>query len=1086
MTSELYSPLYSAAHQAATKVTSNRIAQPSSRVDNAALVADLLSQARHASADEIDQTISALKASAQHKFGPSPSESYGFAYVVHTLARETGESVALAEAALFLSGTLNYLGDFREGLSFALNAVSQVMKIGDTEQMAQAHCQAALACTFTGDLAEARLSIHRARETLPSHKTMLDCDWLQARVLRADGDFDGAETVFEATRDGYAAEGLQVDAARCEREYAHTRILRNRESLALLEHARGVFESSHHILDATLCDYLSAIALGKKGDYQSNIELLNPTRARFLELGAELYAAWCEMELGICALFQDRYDDADRYLLRAREYFDTHDIPIEVSACEINLGLLREKQNSYDQALEFLQHAAELSLAENRATRRAIIYGNMAEIYSKQCRWVDAINSAQRALTIAEAKKLPTPIVTNNITLGRAFRELGDYPRALGHLERALSVSTSLKRDRTTAECSVELADLHFVCLDLDDAETLLSRTRENCREKNLESLRAQTDALLARVALGKGEWARSLSFSDASRKTFMELGKFVDAALADLTKGEALLLAGERANAVVHFERAQRVLAPAFRDHLWRADVGLAQGALRRNDLRAALEHLLVAARSIADSRTAFGIEKYSNWLFTRKRSIFEDGMALARTLKADAITLELIELAKARAFLFGIQQRGWKWRKEEADPYLAELIARQHTLSDRLNGVRERSARRPALEFTESRYGAADDARIESALQSVNALAREHDALVLDIQRLKRGLAGVSALARFSTEDWRTWANADLGKTWAALDYFLSGNLLTRVLITPQAERVETKTLSQEDLSALNECIDAINAPAAPTPASDGWERLYDVLIPHDLNASLLIISPHGPLHGLAFPALKKRGRFLIQDVAITFTPNLQAMQLLLQDTFDPSNPRALICGVSDFGGREQTLLYTGAEMENILRLLPGSALPLWQVSYDQIMNLQKQDKLREYTLVHFATHTVLDRVAPYQSRIILSEGELTAADVLDLELDARLVVLSGCQTAKGELGSGDDMTGLVPAFFYAGARAVIATLGQANDRAAAVFMPYVYPGLGSGDNIAQVLRTAQVKMIEANRPLNDWAPFVMFGKP
>jgi hypothetical protein len=58
---------------------------------------------------------------------------------------------------------------------------------------------------------------------------------------------------------------------------------------------------------------------------------------------------------------------------------------------------------------------------------------------------------------------------------------------------------------------------------------------------------------------------------------------------------------------------------------------------------------------------------------------------------------------------------------------------------------------------------------------------------------------------------------------------------------------------------------------------------------------------------------------------------------------------------------------------------------------------------------------------------------DGYLQAQEVLDLELDADLVILSACETGLGRWRSGEGLVGLSAAFFIAGAESVCASLWQ-----------------------------------------------------
>jgi CHAT domain-containing protein len=102
--------------------------------------------------------------------------------------------------------------------------------------------------------------------------------------------------------------------------------------------------------------------------------------------------------------------------------------------------------------------------------------------------------------------------------------------------------------------------------------------------------------------------------------------------------------------------------------------------------------------------------------------------------------------------------------------------------------------------------------------------------------------------------------------------------------------------------------------------------------------------------------------------------------------------------------------------------------------------------------------------------------------------LRLSARLVVLSGCETAGGDeagrAAGGDEWVGLVRAFLLAGAGRVVASLWPVDDRITAGFMARLYAALAAGRPPAAALRSAQLAVrAEHPQPIH-WAAFALFG--
>jgi CHAT domain-containing protein len=164
-----------------------------------------------------------------------------------------------------------------------------------------------------------------------------------------------------------------------------------------------------------------------------------------------------------------------------------------------------------------------------------------------------------------------------------------------------------------------------------------------------------------------------------------------------------------------------------------------------------------------------------------------------------------------------------------------------------------------------------------------------------------------------------------------------------------------------------------------------------------------------------------------------------------------------------------------------------------------------------LRRYSVLHFAAHGNVEREFPQRTGIVLTaageeEGLYTIGDVLDgLDVDAKFVVLSACDTARGEVKQGEGVESMARAFMYAGARGVVASLWQVDDVAAAETMGEFYRGaLKRGLPPSQALWEAKRSMrgskrvrgvagltggprasVDAGHPY-FWAPFIYIGLP
>src|SRR5262249_31793231 len=148
----------------------------------------------------------------------------------------------------------------------------------------------------------------------------------------------------------------------------------------------------------------------------------------------------------------------------------------------------------------------------------------------------------------------------------------------------------------------------------------------------------------------------------------------------------------------------------------------------------------------------------------------------------------------------------------------------------------------------------------------------------------------------------------------------------------------------------------------------------------------------------------------------------------------------------------------------------------------------------ELAGYRVLHFATHGLLSRGTPERSALVLAsrkgdgDARLEAQEIRSLRLSSDLVVLSACQTARGKILPGEGVQGLSQAFFQAGARTVVGSLWNVNDRRASELIAAFYRHLAAGERQAEALRSAKLDLLRESPGLAPqvWAPFVLIGDP
>jgi CHAT domain-containing protein len=149
-----------------------------------------------------------------------------------------------------------------------------------------------------------------------------------------------------------------------------------------------------------------------------------------------------------------------------------------------------------------------------------------------------------------------------------------------------------------------------------------------------------------------------------------------------------------------------------------------------------------------------------------------------------------------------------------------------------------------------------------------------------------------------------------------------------------------------------------------------------------------------------------------------------------------------------------------------------------------------------LHQFRVLHFATHGVLPSdLACLAEPVIIASTATTGPDaaqaligastVLNLNLDADLVIVSACNSGGGA-AAGESLSTLARAFFFAGARGLLLTHWYINDVAAARVGATMLLNMRKGQDTAEALRAAQLDLLhvkEASHPAL-WGPFALVG--
>jgi CHAT domain-containing protein len=306
----------------------------------------------------------------------------------------------------------------------------------------------------------------------------------------------------------------------------------------------------------------------------------------------------------------------------------------------------------------------------------------------------------------------------------------------------------------------------------------------------------------------------------------------------------------------------------------------------------------------------------------------------------------------------------------------------------------------------------------------------------------------------------------------------------------------------------------------------AVDLWRLLLGPVQAEIAGQSSVVIVPDGILWNLPFQALQSaEGRFLIEDCAVSYAPSLTVLSQMqpIHKSSAAYSGELLAVGNPLFGESSGARTRSDA-MEQPLKPLPeteaqaralgklyGSERSKVLVGADAREDVIKAEAPK-YRILQFATHGVFNDASPLYSHILLSkakdsateDGLLEAWEVMNLNLNADLVVLSACETARGRVGAGEGVIGLSWALFVAGCPSSVVSQWKVESASTTELMLEFHRNLSAGggrtegDSLpdagrlsgrlskAEALRRAQLSLLHSKKYSHPfyWAAFVLMG--
>jgi CHAT domain-containing protein/Tfp pilus assembly protein PilF len=726
-----------------------------------------------------------------------------------------------------------------------------------------------------------------------------------------------------------------------------------------------------------------------------------------------------------------------------------------------NIGRVYADLGDYRQALDYTNQAVSLAQAVGDRSKVGRSLNNIGYIYSSLGSYQKALDYFAQSLPLFKELKEPFNEATTLNNIGTVYTFLGQRPKALTYFNQALNL---LKEVGDRSEQAATLSNIGLIYSD----------------EDSRKGIEYYNQALALVRAVGKPQSEVTILGNIG-----LEYGTLGDYPQAQRYFNDALQVARKLG------DRTQEAYASGY----------LGQVAYAQKNYPGALQQLqqgLSVIRQVGDRRfegfmqIQIGKVLLASNQAAAAEKAFLDGIRVWESIRVDVGSNDLnkISIFDEQARVYRLLQRALvAQNKPEAALEAAER--------GRARAFVELLARRAQIPTPQSSI-------TPPTIQQIRQIAKTQNATLVQYSIIQDDLAPFPPSTPRET-GLLIWVVKPTGEV--ILRQTELGNLRQATQLS--LEDLLFRVRRSIGVRGIGVVATAPPEQADPVDRTDNvqLQQLHRLLIqpiadllPTDPNARVIFM-PQAALFYVPFAALQdSSGKYLVEKHTILTAPSIQVLDLTQQQRNRqrnrPASSSALVVGnptmpkVPLIAGNppEQLESLPGSEQEarTIAPLLKTEAL-----IGDRATKITVMQQMPAARLVHLATHGLIDDLkgmgVPGAIALAPSGGDnglLTADEILNLNLNAELVVLSACNTGRGRV-TGDGVIGLSRSFITAGVPSLVVSLWAVPDAPTASLMTEFYQNLQKSPNKAQALRQAMLTTMGQYPNPRDWAAFTLIGE-
>ncbi|MHC9539719.1 MAG: tetratricopeptide repeat protein [Vulcanimicrobiota bacterium] len=851
-----------------------------------------------------------------------------------------------------------------------------------------------------------------------------------------------------------------------------------------------------------MCTFLYNLAnlYCRLGNYKKALEYSEKAYIKNKEIGNEQYELWILMIAGMASEGIGNYQNALDYSEQAlRSNRKTGDKNIEMNLF-LNIGGIYYKLGDYAKAEEFTLKSLTLSKEIGDESNEGDCLNNLGNIYLTYGDYYNAIKYLQQAIELKQNIGEMNDVGESLTNIGSIYNRIGNHQKAIDYYMKASKIFYA-KNNRKGIQAT--LNNVGNVYIKLGDYNSALE-----CLKSSLKITQENGDLpgegqVLSNIGLiymkfreydiANKHFQEALKISqkihahDLNITSLINMGRIYYGTNDNNKSMNCLKQALDLNNDINDYELKFKILI----------GMGLTSEKMKLDEK--AIDYYIKAIDVLESVRGKLKIEDYKISFFQDRVDIYGVLVDLLLINNKYKDAWNYIERSKARTLLDIVGNRKIHFR-EKSSP---EIIKKEVDIDNKISSLRSIMEKEK------------DTGRQKVFFNQIEDLQKEYEEVIEKVKISNPEYTSLRSVQITSLEEIQNLIEKDS----LLIEYFI-GKEKSYLFIIDKSNLIVIKISQNEEqlgekISALQERI------ITQSPCDVQIKSLSEVLLPSEARVAMkgkkrLIIIPHSLLHHLSFSMLvDENGDYLVKNYQILTEPSasvwklcldkkrnkneaiaayaLGDLQVVFQDEYKEDDIRkkkqsgdlavrgTIVMSPDLVRVGLPPLPASKEEVDSIGALYPGGTILVGK----EMTSEKVRDTIKGKSIVHFATHGVLDPLHPLFSGLVLSDKILTTTDIFSLDMDANLVVLSACNTAGGKLYSGDDIIGLSRAFMYIGSPVIVASLWRVSDVSTAELMKNFYQELKTGKSEGQAMREAQLKTMENYSHPYYWAPFVVIGE-